>query len=471
MRHEPARSWHLRLRRTAGIGTLLAMAVLPAMAQERPANPYRPNPADEDWTFLKTTPKTDLWDPLKYIPLGPEDWSLTLSGELRLRPEGFRVRETAGRESVRDNYLLQRYLAGADLRMGRRLRVFGEVQSGIINGSLRSPRPTDANSVDLHQAFVEWQQPVGTGQLRLAAGRQEMEIGSSRLISASPGLNVKRSFDGASVSYRRASWVIAAGAAQLVGLSSGAFDDRPDAGQKFWGVAAARRGTLLGRSELGGYYLGIDRTLSMYVQGLGSELRHTAGVKWAGGSRFDLNYDMVFQWGDFAGAPVRAWAVASETGYRWPRVRWRPRVSVRSDVASGDADPADPRLQSFNPLFPGNSYSGAVGLLGPTNLTDFTPALTVIPHRALVVGVEAPSYWRTSTADGVYATDLRVLVPARAGTGRYIGTNPGVLVVWRATPHLEVQGAITRFLSGGFLADTFVANGFGFYSATARYRF
>jgi hypothetical protein len=193
---------------------------------------------------------------------------------------------------------------------------------------------------------VEWREPVADGELKLAAGRQEMEIGSSRLISASPGLNVKRSFDGASVSYRRASWVIAAGAA-----SAGAFDDRPDSGQQFCGVAA----------------------------------------------------------------PIRAWAIASETGYRWTSVRWRPWVSVRSDVASGDKDAADRRLQSFNPLFPGNSYSGAVGLLGPTNLTDFTPALTLFPHRALVVGVELLAH-----LDGQWRLCDRPAGP-RAGAGR-VGT-------------------------------------------------
>jgi len=30
---------------------------------------------------------------------------------------------------------------------------------------------------------------------------------------------------------------------------------------------------------------------------------------------------------------------------------------------------------------------------------------------------------------------------------------------------------VTRFLSGGFLDETFVAEGFGFYSFTTRYRF
>jgi hypothetical protein len=140
-------------------------------------------------------------------------------------------------------------------------------------------------------------------------------------------------------------------------------------------------------------------------------------------------------------------------------------------VASGDEDPADPTLQSFNPLFPGNSYSGAVGLLGPTNLTDFTPALTVIPRRNLVLGFEAPSYWRTSERDGVYATDLRLLLKPDAGRGRYVGTNPGVLAVWQATPHLQLQGVVTRFLAGGFLERSFVSRGFGFYSFTTRYRF
>jgi hypothetical protein len=185
----------------------------------------------------------------------------------------------------------------------------------------------------------------------------------------------------------------------------------------------------------------------------------------------DLNYDGIFQWGRFFDAPIRAWAFATETGVRFPSAPWRPRVSVRTDIASGDADASQRDLQSFNPLFPGNSYSGAVGLLGPTNLTDLTPGVTLTPRRGLVLGFEAPSYWRTSTGDGVYSTDLRVLLGPGVGSGKYVGTNPGIVAVWQATRHLQLQGAITRFLSGGFLDDTFVAEGFGFYSFTARYRF
>jgi Alginate export len=442
-----------------------------AAAQDDPANPYRPNAADEDWTFLKDAPKTDFWDPVKYIELGPEDWSLTLSGEARLRAEGFRVRDTAT-PGPKDNYLLQRYLFGTDLRFGRRVRIFTEIQAGVINGQVRSPRPTDENLLDFHQAFLELRLPVREkNQMTFVVGRQELEIGSSRLISASPGLNVKRSFDGVATSYRTPSFRVAGAVAKLVDVRSGFFDDPPDPNQLFWGVAAAGPWPGIEGSEAGTYYLGIDNRQSVYAQGLGPEIRHTVGARWRSRRRVDVNYDVVFQWGRFAEAPVRAWAVATETGYRLSSAWWQPRLSFRVDVASGDSDAASAALQSFNPLFPGNSYSGAVGLLGPTNLTDFTPALTMIPRPGLVLGVEAPSYWRTSTGDGVYNTELRVLLRPQAGEGKYVGTNPAVLVVWQATRQLQFQAVATRFLSGPFLGDTFIANGFGFYSFTTRYRF
>ena len=444
-----------------------------AAAQEQPTRTYLPDRADEDWSFLRDAPATDFWDPAKYVRLGRQDWFMTLSGEVRYRPEGFRIHETGTRPAIIDSYLLQRYLFGADLHLGSRFRVFTEIQSGMVNGRLRSPRPTDRNSLDLHQGLLEWRRPVrNTGRVSVKVGRQELAIGSTRLISASPGLNVKRSFDGIAIVYRAQSWTLAAAAARLVGLSSGAFDDTSDSGQVFWGAAASRRSRRIERGEIGAYYLGVDRAQSLYAQGIGPERRHTAGVKWAStGSRFSVNYDALFQWGTFDRAPIRAWAFATETAYQVTATGWRPRVSVRADVASGDQDPAEPRLQAFNPLFPGNSYSGAVGLLGPTNLTDMTPALTIRPRPDLTVGIEAPSYWRTSAADGVYATDLRLLIRPDAAGGRYVGTNPGVLAVWQATPHWQVQGVVTRFLSGGFLQDTFVSSGFGFYSASIVYRF
>ncbi|MBP1726357.1 MAG: hypothetical protein H6Q51_1655, partial [Deltaproteobacteria bacterium] len=350
-------------------------------AQQPVVRAYLPNTADEDWSFLSDRSKrSDFWDPLKYIPIGGEDHYLTLSSEIRYRAEGFHIRSDGGIPATMDNYLLQRYLVGADLHLGPRFRLFTEIQSGIVNGQLRSPRPTDQNIADFHQAFLEWRQPLkGKSFFGLKAGRQEMSIGSSRLISASPGLNVKRSFDGAHLYFRSDAWRISGAFAKLVSVNPSAFDDRPDHEETFWGVSASRKSPRFQKGELGFYYLNVDRAHAEYDQGRGRDLRRTVGVKWTGtGTRLDLNYDLIWQWGSFEGSAVRAWAFSTETGYRFVEARGKPRLSVRTDIASGDRDRSDPRLQSFNPLFPGNSYSGQVGFFGPTNLTDFTPAVTFI---------------------------------------------------------------------------------------------
>ena len=453
---------------------LLGFALESSLGQTPTVRAYLPNMADEDWSFLKDpSTRTDFWDPLKYIPLGGEDRFLTLSGEIRFSPARFRVHGDDETPSLADGYLLQRYLFGADFHLSQRFRIFAELQSGLINGRINTPRPTDRNTLDLHQAFIEWREGRGKErEFSAKLGRQELTLGSSRLISASPGLNVKRSFDGVVINYKRPSWHLAGAVAKLVSLSSGFFDDRPDHQQTFWGFAASRTRFMSPRGEIGSYYLGVDQLGAAYVQGIGRDQRHSVGVKWTAiASRVDFNYDAIFQWGSFSGAPVRAWAFASETGLRFAKTPWRPRFSIRADVASGDQDRNDPALQSFNPLFPGSSYAGAVGLFGPTNLTDVNPSVTFIPHRRIVLIVECPSYWRTSLEDGMYNTLRRVLLPPAVGEGRYVGSNPGVVVVWQATAHLRVQGAVTRFLAGGFLERTFVRNGFGFFSLAATYRF
>ena len=442
--------------------------------QQAPSRAYLPNLASEDWSFLRDGKyRSDFWDPVKYIPLKREDWYVTLGGEIRLRPEGFRVRGGEGQKSTVDNYFLQRYLFSADLHMGRRFRFFGEMQSGLISGKIASPRPTDKNIFEVHQGFLEYRSPAENARrLTLRVGRQELSIGSSRLISASQGLNVKRSFDGILANYSSRQWLIEAGAARLVKINPGVFDDPPDPEQTFWGVAIARRAAPIRTSGLGLYYLGIDRKLSQYVQGIGPERRHTIGGKFNGVfHRLDFNYDVILQWGTFRTASVKAWAISTDTGVRLNMGRLRPRIGASLNTASGDKDPNDNRLESFNPLFPGNAYSGLVGLLGPTNLTDLTPSFRIPLHPRLLVAFESPFYWRQSTSDGIYGIDLRLLIPNRNSAEHFVGANPGAVVSWQFSRHINLTGAITRFQSGPFLKGTFVQNGFGFYSLAATYRF
>jgi hypothetical protein len=474
-------------RKALTLAAFVLLAAIPglAAAQEAPPPPatpqappivrtYRPNIADEDWSFLADRKLRQDWlDPIKYVPLWGGRSYLTFGGEMRLRPEGLRLRGAPGQDSTVDNYMFQRYLFATDWHIGRRLRVYGEVQSGIINGKGGSPRPTDKNVADIHQAFVEFRTPKERPhQFMVRAGRQEMTIGSSRLISASQGLNVKRSFDGVVSGYHFGPWHLEGGSARLVRVGGGAFDDRSSWEQEFWGGSLQR--TRLAFSGGAGtlYYLGVNREQSLYIQGAGAERRHTIGGKFAGQWKaFDFSYDLIRQWGEFDDGPVGAWATALESGVRFRSWPLRPRFTLRINSATGDRDPDDPRLEAFNPLFPGSSYSGLVGLLGPTNLTDTTPGVQLVLPRRVVIIFESPFYFRSSLRDGVYNIELRPLPLSPASSERYVGTNPAFVAMWNATPHLQLTGVITRMVPGPFLKGSFVEHGFGFYSSSFTYRF
>ena len=174
-----------------------------AIAQNRV---YRPNLADEDWSFLKDPAKRiDWWDPVKYIPLGEhDDWYMTLSGEIRFRPEGFRIRptDTGARNSRSVPAATVPVRSGLSISAPGRGSMSRCRAASSTAGSARRVRPTQTLRSASGFRRVEDRAQARSGfDVRL--GRQELDIGSSRLISAAPGLNVKRSFDGVRVVTRR----------------------------------------------------------------------------------------------------------------------------------------------------------------------------------------------------------------------------------------------------------------------------
>jgi hypothetical protein len=95
----------------------------------------------------------------------------------------------------------------------------------------------------------------------------------------------------------------------------------------------------------------------------------------------------------------------------------------------------------------------------------------VSPRVGLVIGFEQPNYWRSSLGDGLYNVDLRLMIGPTAGTDRYVGSSFNIFVMWQATRHLQVTGAVLRLESGPFLEKTIAGKGIGLYSISTVYRF
>jgi hypothetical protein len=431
-----------------------------ATAPERPPArpPYQTLRQEEDWSFLRDPARrTDYLDSIKYIPLRDEDeWYLSLGGEVRERYERF-GNPTWGQDPQDDNgYFMQRYMLHADLRLGKHVRFFGQIKSGLEEGRKGGPRPTDKDQLDLHQAFVDLKFGIGQKHaLALRAGRQELSFGSSRLVSIREDPNVRQSFDGFRATVEVEQWRIDGFVTRPVTTSQGVFDDKPDHTRAFWGVYAVRPWSLLPKGNVDLYYLGIDRKSARFDQGTAKEVRHSVGTRlWGRDRRWDYDYELVYQWGSFGRGAIRAWTVASDNGYTLADVRFRPRLGLKADVTSGDRNPTDSNLQTFNALFPKGAYFGEIALVGPSNHIDLHPSIDLQIREDLKVTFDSVFFWRESFNDGIYGPAINLLRSGRASRARFVGSQPSVRAEWKISRHFTWGGVLTHFFTGPFLKQT-----------------
>lgn len=432
---------------------------------------------DEDWSPLREpSRRTGPFDAAKYIPLGKHPgWYMSLGGEARIRFEGYRNASFGLGPQDDNGYWLQRYLLHADIHLGAHVRAFAQLQSAIEIGRNGGPRPTDENKLDVHQAFLDLSTSAVGGGLTLRLGRQEIEFGSARLISASEALNVRRSFDGARLIYKRGSWTVNAIAVKLTAAKRGLFDDVPEPAQTFWGVGLIRpRPAARGGWSL--YYLGLDRKSARFDQGTGREVRQTIGSRfWGNRDNLDYNYELIGQWGSFAeGAnrgAIRAYAMATDTGHTFRSAPFTPRLGVRFAIASGDRDPGDRRLQSFNPLFPGTAYAGLIALIGPTNTIELAPALRFVIKERVTVTADSALYWRERLNDGIYGINVNLQRPSGPSRARHIGTLPALRSDWQINRYLNVTAIYSHLFPGRYLRESPPGRPVDYFSTWMTFRF
>src|SRR6266404_4533933 len=83
---------------------------------------------EEDWRALQGGDRTDIWDPVKFVPLSADGTtSLSFGGEARVTYERFGNPNFGLTPPNPNGYLLQRYLLHTDVHAGSRVRVWTEL--------------------------------------------------------------------------------------------------------------------------------------------------------------------------------------------------------------------------------------------------------------------------------------------------------------------------------------------------------
>jgi Alginate export len=393
--------------------------------------------------------------------------SVATGGEVRQQYERFANEDWGAEAPDRDGYWLQRYMWHVDARMSSHLRLFVELKSGIERGRAGGPRPPDEDRLDLHQGFVD----VTLGSVTWRLGRQELAFGSQRLVSAREGPNVRQTFDAGSMIIVKSPWRMHGFGGRYVRTNPGVFDDASDTGRALWGLYLVR--ALVGQARgIDLYYLGYLRRHATFDQGQGRELRHSWGARlWKASGPLDYNIEAAIQTGRFAHTDIRAWTLASDTGFRVESAVGRPRLGLRADVTSGDRDRDDGRLGTFNPMFPRGAYFGLIAAAGPSNHMDVHPQLSVSIGRRVEVTTSWLLFWRRQVDDGIYGIPGQLLRSGAATRSRFVGHSPGIEAEWEVTGRLTVTANASLFTAGPFIRDTPPARTSTFVAGWATYRF
>jgi hypothetical protein len=161
----------------------------------------------------------------------------------------------------------------------------------------------------------------------------------------------------------------------------------------------------------------------------------------------DYEVEGMVQRGHFAGQDIRAWGGGASVGYTLA-APWKPRLSVRRDIGSGDTDPNDGRLSTFNPLFPKGAYFNEAALTSWGNLSAWRLALGVTPVKAVSVEVSRTERRRRTGQDAIYLQPLTVLPGGGASTARGVSQDWQADTVWQVSRNVKLSLEAVRAEAG-----------------------
>ena len=394
-------------------------------------------------------------DRLKWLPISRDNGiAVSFGGSLREQFESYQNREFGFAEGDDDAYLLHRLLLHANVRFGTQARAFIEFGNSLIVDRDATPSPVDENELYFAQGFIDLTPTGDTDGLRLRLGRQELPLGSGRLVSLRDGPNTRLSFDAARLTLAQDRWSVDTFVAAPVELRPGVFDDRFNKETVFWGAYATFPSVIDVQGGMDVYYLGIDRDDRRFGVAEGDETRHSVGLRRFGERRgFDYNLESVGQFGTLGASDIRAWTIASDIGYTWEQHPWQPRIGLRANISSG-ARGNGGTTETIDPLFPNNSYFSEAAVLSPSNLIDVNPSLSLRPTERLELLAMWDFVWLTSGDDAAYGPPGVPLFDPADSLGRFVGHSLSAKGVYQFDRHSSLTLAYTRFLAGEAVTST-----------------
>jgi hypothetical protein len=312
------------------------------------------------------------------------------------------------------------------------------------------------DAFDLRLAALEIGRP---DRLSLKLGRQVLSYGDERLIGPLEWLNFSRTFDAARLHWQQERWWLDLFAASAVRIHESEFnvsdfiDSADHRNQCLSGIYFST--TLIPRHTADLYLLHLHeetRTGGTDFATLGTRWRHDPLPE----APWDYTVEIAAQAGQVVGQDLRAFASHLEAGYNWLTHPWKPRLACEYSYGSGDGNPADGELHTFQNLYPTNHPPyGLMDTFSWQNMHNLALRLSAQPHARVKATLDLHAFWLDDTADAWYrANGTTTVRPRTPGARSYAGSEADFTVSAKISDHLQTLLGYSHFFAGSYLDDT-----------------
>ena len=455
---------------------LMALVLAESWSQDLwPLQAFEDRRFKENWFLCEPSTRDSLSrnfsDRLKNLYLNKEK-SLWLSsgGQVRVRYMGTVNEEFQDRNT---GLFTLRGRLHAGLNYKNVFRIFAEgIYSNTTNdNSIRIGMGSPVSQGAFLNLFGEMNLPVNDQYIvGFWGGRREMQHGHERLVSPGNWLNTRRSWDGFGAFYGNNKRRISAFWSKPVFVIPDGFSRR-DVETVFWGVryqtdelnyesnTGVRVKSWSSYDELyfEPYLYGLHRKNVVFEQGTEDEERYTLGALLSGPLNFgNFNFELeaAYQFGSFGDANLGAYFASIEFGYA-PDLAWNPHFWAGFDYASGDSDPDDNKLGTFDPMFPqAAQWFGEHGLIERKNLVSYSINADFSPAKKITSRFTFWKFHRANRADAIYNTANGILRPAIPDGSKDLGYSFQLSNVYRPTYQWEFTLTYNFWDPGRFIAQS-----------------
>ncbi|MEM9544726.1 MAG: alginate export family protein [Bacteroidota bacterium] len=435
--------------------------------------------AEEHYAYLKEKDESpyekDVFDAIKYISLdSSKDIYLSFGGQYRPRFEHYSNRFWS--EERDQNFYSQRFALYTNAVFGKYARLFGELYHGYTS---HEKEFAENDQLDLFQAFAEFKVDFASNNIMsIRFGRQEMGLGSARLVGIREGPNIRRSYDMARIIFNRDKTKLQAFYGKEVRPLFDAFDnvfslfDNEATNPKLWGVYTQFViNGLNGLNEI--YYLGFQADNSTFNDVKGDETRHTIGIRRSGkiGNHWKYNSEVIYQFGEIGDDAISAFSIDTDWHYELLHTKWKWSPGLKLEYTSGDGEKGDGKINSFNPMFVNPAFYSLAATVTPINIIGVHPSVSFHPQKRIKLYVEWAIFWRASKHDGLYRPTRFISRAGNDSESAGIGHQYGAKVGYEVNRHFSIDFDLSYFIAGDYLEDSGEAENIFHIAPTLNYRF